>query len=530
MLHLAGLSYKITAAIRDNLNIWTTLQNWLLPLNGLAHLISLFSNSYFQDSAKLLILGSIVEAGRRLFQWFLERFRIQYSITAEFPQGDPAYEWLSHFLNHEEVWRRACDFRVSSKNSSRKWGISAGKISELVEYVPTYLRPQLFRWRGYWVEISRVQEDSGGPFGHSSPGLHYPTVSTMYLTIYTLDMSAMSAIIEEAHQRYLEVSKADVIVHGASDHHHVGSWDWVKRQRRRPFSSIILQEGVLETILQDAKEFFATEAWYIERGIPHRRGYLLHGPPGSGKSSTICALAGELGLEIYTLSLASNHIDDLYLQRAADSIPKNSIFVIEDIDCAMPSWDIDEDASQMAHSQIMMNWRSPSNRTRVTLSTLLNVIDGLGSEEGRLFFTTTNHIDRLEPALIRPGRIDRKIPYYLATQEQAATLFMHFFPPASAPSINPHSKALENGILDRVTHENQIIQLSKTFASHIPSNEFSIADLQGYLLGYKDQPERAAVEFSAWAEQEREFKCQAEEKAARKKMKKEITQVKSSKP
>ncbi|KAJ3833700.1 P-loop containing nucleoside triphosphate hydrolase protein [Lentinula raphanica] len=508
MLHLAGLSYKITAAIRDNLNIWTTLQNWLLPLNGLAHLIALFSNSYFQDSAKLLILGSIVEAGRRLFQWFLERFRIQYSITAEFAQGDPAYEWLSHFLNHEEVWRRACDFRVSSKNSSRKWGISAGKISELVKYVPTYLRPQLFRWRGYRVEISQVQEDSGGPFGHSSPGLHYPTVSTMYLTIYTLDMSAMSAIIEEAHQRYLEVSKADVIVHEASDHHHVGSWDWVKRQRRRPFSSIILQEGVLETILQDVKEFFATEAWYIERGIPHRRGYLLHGPPGSGKSSTICALAGELGLEIYTLSLASNHIDDLYLQRAADSIPKNCIFVIKDIDCAMPSWDVDEDASQMAHPQIMMNWRSPLNRTRVTLSTLLNVIDGLGSEEGRLFFTTTNHID-----------------------QQAATLFMHFFPPASAPSINPHSKAHENGILDKaVTHETQMIQLSKTFASHIPPNEFSIADL----LGYKDQPERAAVEFSfqhaAWAEQEREFKRQAEEKAARKKMKKEITEVKSSKP
>ncbi|KAJ3730827.1 hypothetical protein C8R42DRAFT_637477 [Lentinula raphanica] len=381
MLHLAGLSYKITAAIRDNLNIWTTLQNWLLPLNGLAHLISLFSNSYFQDSAKLLILGSIVEA--------------EYSITAEFAQGDPAYEWLSHFLNHEEVWRRACDFRVSSKNSSQKWGISAGKISELVEYVPTYLRPQLFRWRGYWVEISRVQEDSGGPFGHSSPGLHYPTVSTI---IYTLDMSAMSAIIEEAHQRYLDVSKADVIVHGAM-----------------PKNSLRLKHGTSNEgfLIEEVTCFMDLRA--VEK-------------------------AGELGLEIYTLSLASNHIDDLYLQRAADSIPKNSIFVIEDIDCAMPSWDL--------------------------------------------------------------------LP----------------------PLLTPTQKPLENGILDRVTHETQMIQLSKTFASHIPSNEFSIADLQGYLLGYKDQPERAAVEFSAWAEQEREFKHQAEEKAARKKMKKEITEVKSSKP
>ncbi|KAJ3822291.1 P-loop containing nucleoside triphosphate hydrolase protein [Lentinula raphanica] len=317
------------------------------------------------------------------------------------------------------------------------------------------------------------------------------------LHVYTLDMSVMSAIIEEAHRLYLAVSKPNVIVHMASNHHG-GSWDRVKRQRRRPFNSVILQEGVIESILQDAQEFFASEACKVA----HRRGYLLYGPPGTGKSSTIYALI------------------------LINTIPKNSIFVIEDIDCAIPPSDADENTPEMVHPQMMMRGaRRVPNQTRVTLSALLNVIDGLGSEEGRLFFTTTNHIDRLEPALIRPGRIDRKIPYHLATQKQAASLFVHFFPPSSTSSSGSHSELLEDGT--KATHDTQEAQLSETFASRIPSNEFSIAELQGYLLGYKHQPERAAVEFPAWAEREREYKREEQEKGAKKKVSKEITAVKA---
>ncbi|KAJ3746215.1 P-loop containing nucleoside triphosphate hydrolase protein [Lentinula detonsa] len=506
-LYLLEPSYVPVAATGRSQNIWSNMKSRLSQSNGAAHLFSFLSKSYFlQDSAKLFLLGSIIEAGVRLCQWFLIRFRIQYSITAEFNQGDPTYEWIMHFLNDQEVWRRAREFEVSTKSSSRKWGIATGRTSEIVQYVPTYARPQIFRWKGYWLEITRAKAETDfGPFGHPVFGHPPGALSTMFVTVYTLDMSVMSAIVEEARQRYVEVSKPDVIIHIASNHHG-GPWDSAKRQRRRPFNSIILQEGVLDSLLQDTKEFFKTESWYTERGIPHRRGYLLYGPPGSGKSSTICALAGELGMEIYSLSLASDHIDDFYLQRAAASMPKNSIFVIEDIDCAMPSWnDTDKDVPQKMSRR---PGRTPSSRSRVTLSTLLNVIDGVGSEEGRLFFTTTNHIDRLDPALIRPGRIDRKIPYSLATKEQAAALFIHFFPLDSISSTNPHSDCPEAGILNKSkeTHEAQAIQLSKTFASQVPPHEFSIAELQGYLLGYKNEPERAAVEIIAWTEQEREYK------------------------
>ncbi|KAJ3851015.1 P-loop containing nucleoside triphosphate hydrolase protein [Lentinula lateritia] len=496
--------------------LWPNLRSRLSQSNGIASLLSFLSKAYIVDSAKLMVIGSIVEAGRRLCQWLFVRFRIQYSITAQFNQGDPAYEWILHFLNDQKVWRRAYDFQVSAKSSTRKWGISSLVIgessivkSESVEYVPTYSQPQLFRWRGYWLEIMRSKPQNENPFIPRHP--QSSGLESIFITVYTLDMSVLSAIVEEARQRYVEVTRPDVIIHLADMLHlHHTAWGSVKRQLRRPFNSVILQEGVLDSLRQDAKEFMETESWYTERGIPHRRGYLLYGPPGSGKSSTIYALAGELGMEIYSLSLASTFVDDSFLQRATSSIPKNSIFLIEDIDCALPSMeDTNQDQSNMINGVVVARRRT--SRRTVTLSTLLNVIDGVGSEQGRLFFTTTNHIDHLDPALLRPGRIDRKIPYHLATKEQAAALFMRFFSPGCI------SESIETGALSGKIEGNHDVQLitnlSNSFASQVPSHEFSVAELQGYLLGYKKQAEEAAVGVAAWIEQERRYKRDEEEKA-----------------
>lgn len=143
-----------------------------------------------------------------------------------------------------------------------------------------------------------------------------------------------------------------------------GVWGSSKSKQRRPLSSIILQEGVIQSLVEDAREFIRSEDWYTKAGIPHRRGYLLHGPPGTGKSgycpfmnggisdmiyvfllgSTIYAVAGELGLEIYSLSLASS----LYVP------PLYSIqYVISDL------------TSLLASTTLSFNARSPPFRNRL---------------------------------------------------------------------------------------------------------------------------------------------------------------------
>lgn len=62
-------------------------------------------------------------------------------------------------------------------------------------------------------------------------------------------------------------------------------WTLAGSRPKRPLSSVVLDEGIKELILEDANDFLASELWYAERGIPWRRGYLLHGCPGSGKTS-----------------------------------------------------------------------------------------------------------------------------------------------------------------------------------------------------------------------------------------------------
>ncbi|THU78702.1 P-loop containing nucleoside triphosphate hydrolase protein [Dendrothele bispora CBS 962.96] len=265
-------------------------------------------------------------------------------------------------------------------------------------------------------------------------------------------------------------------------------WTNAKRKACRPLSSVVLQQGTMESLVQDAKEFIESEVWYNERGIPYRQGYLLHGPPGTGKSSTIYALAGELGLEIYSLSLSAGFVDDSFLQQAASSIPKHSIFLIEDIDCAFPSREETDYDTASFFAGFPISPSHPSRRSAVSLSGLLNVIDGIGSEEGKLFFATTNYIDRLDPALIRRGRIDKKLQYSLATREQAAAIFLQFYPESQSQNMSEKS---------------ELTTMSEKFASCLPIDEFSTADLQGYLLSWKTQPSQAVAGVLDWVELER---------------------------
>ncbi|KAF9033593.1 hypothetical protein BJ165DRAFT_1515242 [Panaeolus papilionaceus] len=504
--------------------------------------------SYLAQTVQLFFLGTLIEGGRRFYEWLKQRFQFQYSITAQFTEGDPTYEWIIHFLTEHQVWKRSRDFRVSATNSARKWTVSIQssgndsiplssistndakatssdpsappKAPASAEYVPTYEAPQLFRWNGYWVEIKRSK---GMPT--FQPGVGTQAFATLYITIYTRDMSVLPTLIDTAKSLYLSSSRPHVTVHSSTQNTMPQfSWNNTKRKPRRPLDSIILPEGRMQELISDAREFMNLEGWYIKAGIPHRRGYLLYGPPGTGKTSTIYGLAGELGLEIYTVSLASSMVDDFFLQRAADSIPKHSIFLIEDIDCAFPaprSDDDDDEDDSSAQSAMMMGYPMMGRRGRygmmagmgrsaVTLSGLLNVLDGVGSEEGKLFFATTNHVDHLDAALLRPGRIDVKIPYKLATQDQAAALFMRFYPethteipeealaeftekilsspPAYTTSADPEKTEKQQAGEEKASLKSQYLtHLSQLFASQIPADEFSTAELQGFLLGCKSQ-------------------------------------------
>ena len=162
-------------------------------------------------------------------------------------------------------------------------------------------------------------------------------------------------------------------------------------------------------LLEDARRFLVRQAWYAERGVPWRRGYLFHGQPGTGKTSLIRALASELDLDLAALDLSMPELNDSGLRDLLGSLPKRAALVLEDIDTVAPG-------------------RDPKTDRRLSLSGLLNALDGLGAAEGRLMFMTSNHPERLDPALIRPGRIDLSVAIGPLGPADAARMVARFYP------------------------------------------------------------------------------------------------------
>eukprot|EP00035_Acanthoeca_spectabilis_P012932 m.235222 g.235222 ORF g.235222 m.235222 type:complete len:892 (+) comp15760_c0_seq2:2970-5645(+) len=267
-------------------------------------------------------------------------------------------------------------------------------------------------------------------------------MESLTLSCWGLDNSPIQSLIDDAMAASHAEETDDLKIYVQSN-----GWPngFVKAlsKKPRPLDSVILDQNLAADLISDAREFLTSGDWYEEVGIPYRRGYLLYGPPGCGKTSFCQALAGALKQDVCMLTLSDPSLNDSELAENLREAPSNSIIMLEDVDAVFA----DREAQGLA------------KRSGVTFSGLLNAIDGVASQEGRLFFMTTNHPEKLDPALVRPGRCDVKVELKRASRGMARRLFERFFPddPSSA----------------------------EEFSSKLPEYEISMAQLQGYLLEYK---------------------------------------------
>ena len=262
-------------------------------------------------------------------------------------------------------------------------------------------------------------------------------------------------MLDEARKTALQTNEGKTIMYTA-----IGA-DWRQfgyPRKHRPLSSVILDQGISESILSDCKEFITNSQWYTDRGIPYRRGYLFHGPPGCGKSSYIMALAGELEYSICLLNLSERGLSDDRLNHLLSTAPQQSVVLLEDVDAAFVSR---EDSKHVKTAY--------EGLSRLTLSGLLNALDGVASTEGRIVVMTTNYIDRLDPALIRPGRVDIKQFIGYATEHQLQQMFARFYPESSIEK----SRLFARTVVDRV------------------SRPVSLAEVQGHFMLYKENGDDA---------------------------------------
>lgn len=169
-----------------------------------------------------------------------------------------------------------------------------------------------------------------------------------------------------------------------------GGWQRANDAPPRPIHSVVLRGTQREELISDLVNFMSHEESYTSLGIPWHRGYLLHGPPGTGKTSIARALAGHVGLDIYYMSLGDLNSDTNLIQLLTGLEPR-SMLLLEDID--------------IAHSATVRD----DTTKGVSLSGLLQALDGVVTPHGLITVMTTNKVESLDEALVRTGRADKTV-------------------------------------------------------------------------------------------------------------------------
>lgn len=359
----------------------------------------------------------------------------------------------------------------------------------------------------------------------------------LILSCYGRSTQPIKELLKDAKQQYFAArTNHTTIYRGVCDQPrgYPPMWATVASRHARPMNTVVLDANQKIDVLSDMNEYLspAATAWYADRGIPLRRGYLFHGPPGTGKTSLSFALAGVFGLDIYVMSLLDPSISEQNVMSLFSQLPTRCIILLEDIDTAgvARSSDTDEgekkaenaDGKQNVASLDSSDSDSDSGQqpTGISLSGLLNAIDGVASHEGRVLVMTTNKPEALDDALIRPGRVDLQVCVTNATRHQAKELFIRMFfirvyvadstatPKPVVVVGNDQEKAAAAAALPTtafaddeppITTPDELERVAAEFAAEIPDGRLiSPAEIQGYLLKRKKMPRRAAAEVDVW--------------------------------
>ncbi|KAK4105624.1 hypothetical protein N658DRAFT_513025 [Parathielavia hyrcaniae] len=378
---------------------------------------ALFTNPVFAGGIGLAGLGAAAAFGRRALISGAALLRRQLLVNVEISKRDPSYSWVLAWLaqprdNRGLLARRLTRLRnlsvVTSTKSLSPRGVAAsdggvgggtggggggGKIHADFRVQPGFGRHVVRHAPGVYIAVNREKA------GTATTATGEPH-ETLTLTLLWMHRHVLADVFTQAHALAQSFQEGKTVVYTAR------KMEWAvlgKPRLKRPLGSVILNEGVAEGLVADVKEFLKAQQW----------GYLLYGPPGTGKTSFIQALAGELDYSVAMINLSEMGMTDDLLSQLLTQLPEKSILLLEDVDAAL----------------VNRRQRDPdgySGRT-VTASGLLNALDGLAAGEDRIAFLTTNHIDKLDPALIRPGRVDMMVRIGDATRYQAAQMWDRYY-------------------------------------------------------------------------------------------------------
>jgi mitochondrial chaperone BCS1 len=359
-------------------------------------------NQFASGGLLLMIIGGISVYLRaipmRIWHWLQDQVTLSITIKDD----DAAFYWVKEWFLEQRFLKRI-----------RRLDVDTTLRGQNVALIPA---PGLhWFWRAgrpFQIGFYRTEEDSSAR----------PRRREL-LVFRTLGrkQAVLRHFVDEVAECHRRKAGAHSYLYAYND-----GWTRVEAYVPRLLQSVVLKPGEKERLLEDINRFRNSRKRYRDLCVPYHRGYLFHGPPGTGKTSIVSALAGKFGMSIYAVNLAQ--FNDRSLASAMNEVEQNSVILFEDIDC-MKSGDARSRVEEP--EELRSKTVTKEDRNGVTLSGLLNVLDGFSAPDSVLFVMTSNQIEALDPALLRPGRVDFRMYLGKATEDQKVELYRRFFPHAS---------------------------------------------------------------------------------------------------
>ncbi|KAI2622005.1 BCS1 N terminal-domain-containing protein [Hypomontagnella submonticulosa] len=506
----------------------------------------------------LLLLGALTVIWNYASQYLWDQVEAHFMSAVDIRTDDEIYNILMAWVSKQRFSQGARRFVVNTNLNSRSWFLwdwdwdneddeyevataSATKKQKSLAYTPSF-GSHYFWYRGRLLLFRRSAKEQNS----------FMLVSEreeISISCFGRDPWILKELLAEARQIYLKKDEHKTLIYrgtlkpGSTE----PTWQRCMARASRPFSTVILDEKTKQDIIDDVTDYLnpTTQRWYANRGIPYRRGYLLYGPPGTGKSSLSFALAGFFKMRIYIVSLSSITATEESLASLFAELPRRCVVLLEDIDSAglthtredQTRNESTDDSDDMVPGQITKgNGNTNNNNAKITsglsLSGLLNILDGVASQEGRVLIMTTNHIDKLDAALLRPGRVDMTVKFGLANEGMTSAIFRAIFAyldgdegPDAAPELpvdpEEREKFEKETAAKRAADDARVNALAEEFASKIPAHEFSPAEIQGYLMKHKRDARAAVTNAEQFIEQTRKDRKEKQLKEAEEKRKAE---------
>ncbi|KAK3292737.1 BCS1 N terminal-domain-containing protein [Chaetomium fimeti] len=592
-------------------------QNYLLDLFFPG--FSVFSsalNKYLHIDLNLyiplvLLFGGLTFTWRYFSEYFSDLAESHLMSRCDVRVDDEIFNYLMAWVSNQRFAQGARRFVVNTNLNSRSWylwrsfdddeegeegeeGGAMGQKKKALAYTPTF-GSHWFIYKGHILSFRRTQNQQQSAFMTASER------EEISISCFGRNPTILKELLHEARDAFLKKDEAKTAIYRGTSKAGSSEPQWQRCMSRtsRPFSTVILNDQLKQDLIDDVTDYLnpTTRRWYANRGIPYRRGYLLYGPPGTGKSSLSLALAGFFKMRIYIVSLSSVTANEENLATLFAELPRRCVVLLEDIDTAglthtredgtqAPVAPANADGDEAPNPRPAQPGQpavpNPNASGRLSLSGLLNILDGVASQEGRVLIMTTNHMEKLDKALIRPGRVDMIVKFDRADASMTSQIFKAIYAPlegddAPVPGSSSSSPAaggtgtgtgadatpstsralfqLERSIkaaVPRLTPEEErkreaavaeaarkkaettarVGVLAGEFAAKIPAHEFSPAEIQGFLLKNKRHPEKAVAGAEEWVaatrkeKKEKELKEAEEKREAEKKEKEEAEKKK----